>query len=91
MWGVDTINKTKVDFFNASDIGETIWDDEFDMSDPESQKQIFQFCMHLKNQSDILYQPRSIKCWIEDFRIYLFNRGERFPVKAPSSNEDTNA
>lgn len=55
MWGVDTINKTKVDFFNASDIGEPIWDHDFDMSSVENQKQIYDFCMLVKNQSDILY------------------------------------
>ena len=36
MWGVDNINKSKVDFFNASDIGEPIWDDTFEMSSEES-------------------------------------------------------
>ena len=36
MWGVDNINKTKVDFFNASDIGEPIWDGGFDMSSEDN-------------------------------------------------------
>jgi hypothetical protein len=34
MWGVSGINKTGVDFFNASEIGTAIWDNNFDMSDP---------------------------------------------------------
>ena len=38
MWGVENINKTGVDFFNASDIGTAIWDNEFEMSSEESQK-----------------------------------------------------
>tara|TARA_B110000285_G_C15003175_1_gene552469 strand:+ start:288 stop:695 length:408 start_codon:yes stop_codon:yes gene_type:complete len=32
MWGVEGINKTNVDYFNASDIGRAIWDKEFDLS-----------------------------------------------------------
>jgi len=38
MWGVNGINKTLVDFYNASDIGTAIWDKEFDMSAPEAQQ-----------------------------------------------------
>ena len=38
MWGIEGINKTQVDFFNASDIGSTIWDKDFDMSHPQAQK-----------------------------------------------------
>ena len=32
MWGLKGINKTKVDYYNASDIGEPIWDKDFDLS-----------------------------------------------------------
>ena len=32
MWGLHGINKTGVDFFNASEIGAAIWDKNFDMS-----------------------------------------------------------
>ena len=38
MWGVEYINKTLVDFYNASDIGTVIWDTDFDMSSPENQE-----------------------------------------------------
>lgn len=36
MWGLDGvgINKTGVDFYNASDLGQPIWDLSFDASDP---------------------------------------------------------
>ena len=37
MWGVDGIDKDGVDFFNASDIGKAIWDEDFDMSPYENQ------------------------------------------------------
>ena len=32
IWGVKGINKEKVDFFNASDIGTAIWDENFDLT-----------------------------------------------------------
>jgi hypothetical protein len=34
MWGVKAINKNGVDFFNASQIGTAIWDDNFDVTPP---------------------------------------------------------
>ena len=36
MWGVQNINKSAVDFFNASDIGTPIWDNSFDMSSEDN-------------------------------------------------------
>ena len=34
MWGLDSINKTGVDYYNASDIGHANYDYDFEMSDP---------------------------------------------------------
>jgi len=48
MWGIEGINKTLVDRFNASDIGTVIWDPEFDLSPPENQQQAYDFCQYLK-------------------------------------------
>ena len=36
MWGVHGIDKTGVDRFNASQIGTSIWDNDFDMSSIEA-------------------------------------------------------
>lgn len=36
MWGVDGINKTGVDFYNASQIGSAIWDKNFNPSSPQA-------------------------------------------------------
>jgi len=55
MWGVDTINKTKVDQFNASDIGTVIWDDTFDFSSPAAQIDVYDLCLNLKKNDEILY------------------------------------
>lgn len=36
IWGTDGLNKTGVDYYNASQIGSVIWDDQFDLSPPEN-------------------------------------------------------
>ena len=80
MWGISGINKTGVDFFNASDIGKPIWDPNFDMSDPQSQIEIYDFCQHLKRLDELLFTPGSINCWIDDFSEWLNENGYEFPV-----------
>lgn len=36
MWGLDGIDKSKVDYYNASDIGEAKWKDDFDVVPTEN-------------------------------------------------------
>jgi hypothetical protein len=80
MWGVVGIDKEGVDFFNASDVGKAIWDYEFDLSEPEAQQDAFDFCLDLRQLDELLYQEESVTCWIEDFRRWLGNINEAFPV-----------
>lgn len=81
MWGLQGINKTKVDHFNASDIGTADWDNDFDLSPPENQQAAFDFCQHLKKQEDLLYLNNSLECWIDDFKAYLISNGNSFPLQ----------
>lgn len=37
IWGTNGLNKTGVDFYNASQIGTVIWDEEFDLSPAANQ------------------------------------------------------
>ena len=73
MWGIEGINKEGVDYYNASDIGTIIWDNEFNMSSTENQQKIYDFCQELKNESHLLYESRntSLSCWIDDFKNFL--------------------
>jgi len=34
MWGAKDINKENVEFYNATDIGEPVYDENFDLSPP---------------------------------------------------------
>ena len=44
MWGIEGINKTGVDYYNASDIGSALWDKDFDLSPAENQRAVYDFC-----------------------------------------------
>jgi len=72
VWGTNGINKTGVDHFNASDIGKPIWDDNFDISHPKSQKAIDDFCQGMKTMDSLLYSKSgSVSCWVDDFKVYV--------------------
>lgn len=70
MWGIDGINKTGVDFFNASQIGTPIWDEEFDITLDNNQNETYNLCQHLKTL-EILYDEGMVVCWIDDFKAWL--------------------
>jgi len=55
MWGINNINKTNVDRFNASQIGTAEWDDTFDLSHPNAQQDVFSLCNTLRGLNDLLY------------------------------------
>jgi hypothetical protein len=84
MWGLEGISKEGVDYYNASDIGTVIWDDDFDVALAENQQEIYDFCQSLKNESHLLYEGKgtSLSCWIDDFKDFLEEDRQRFPVQA---------
>ena len=47
------------------------------MSSEQAQRDVYDFCQSLKTKTEILYQPGSIFCWIDDFKDWL---GGNFPV-----------
>jgi hypothetical protein len=80
MWGIQGINKTGVDYYNASDIGTAIWDREFDLTIGNNQQEVYNFCQYMK-KLDMLYSPGLVKCWIDDFKSWLESIRQRFPVQ----------
>lgn len=86
MWGIKGINKEGVDRFNASQLGTAEWDDTFEMSSVEAQKDVYEFCQQLKKQRDMLYQPGTVFCWIDDFKAYIEPQ-IGFPVDSNGDSE----
>ena len=80
MLGVDKLDRSMVDFYNASMLGEAIWDNNFDLSPAHNQKQVYDLCQDLKQQDDMLYEKGVIKCWLDDFKTFVEANGESFPI-----------
>ena len=48
MWGVKGMDHKGVDFFDAEQRGKLVWDDTFDLADPDAQRHLLQFCPALR-------------------------------------------
>jgi hypothetical protein len=48
MWGVKGMDHKGVDFFDAEQRGELVWDDQFDLADPKAQQHLLDFCPALR-------------------------------------------
>lgn len=74
IWGIKPIdNGNHMDPFSK---GKLIFDDEFSISNPKSQKWLLEFCAKIKSQS--FYQPTLgpllPNCFIESFKVFMSRR-----------------
>jgi hypothetical protein len=71
VWGIKPIDNGN--YLDPRDKGTPDWDETFDVSDPESQLWLNQFCRNLRNQS--FYRntigPLLSNCFIESLRLWM--------------------
>ena len=48
MFGLEGIDKSKVDYYNASDLGEPVWKQDLDVIPVGNQKALLEFCEFIK-------------------------------------------
>eukprot|EP00357_Protocruzia_adherens_P001729 CAMPEP_0115016268 /NCGR_PEP_ID=MMETSP0216-20121206/27324_1 /TAXON_ID=223996 /ORGANISM="Protocruzia adherens, Strain Boccale" /LENGTH=978 /DNA_ID=CAMNT_0002386669 /DNA_START=407 /DNA_END=3343 /DNA_ORIENTATION=- len=82
VWGLDGVDRSDVNRWDAEDRGDLEWDDSFDMSPPESQQKMADFCDQLKTiqDKDLVQSPDDVTCFLDTFRSYLTSKGHTFPV-----------
>lgn len=64
-WGAASIDKKQVNKWDPDDIGELVWNDEFDPSSEEAQKFMLNFCVELEKQE--IVSSDSMICWVKYF------------------------
>ena len=75
---VSGLDRSKVERFDPSYVGELILDEEFDMK-PEASQDFF-LSVYEKMDVQKFINPGSSKCWIKDFKAWLLLEDETFPV-----------
>ena len=60
--------------WDSTNIGQVVMDKQFDLSLPEAQVSLIQFCKKLRApkgvDKEFIADPKKVKCWIEDFEIW---------------------
>mmetsp|Transcript_26054 Transcript_26054/g.29829 ORF Transcript_26054/g.29829 Transcript_26054/m.29829 type:complete len:983 (+) Transcript_26054:77-3025(+) len=82
IWGLDGVSRDGVDRWDPKDRGELEWDNSFDMSPPENQQKMSEFCDYLKTiqDSELVQDADSVTCFLDSFKSYLTSKGIPFPV-----------
>ena len=69
-WGVKEMDRSNIKDWDATDMGELIWDDEFTVAPAENQIALLEFCNYLLNESKIV-EKKLVECWIKDMDNFV--------------------
>ena len=79
-WGLNNVDMSKVDETDPSSVGIPIYETTFNLSDPNAQLRIHEFCNTLTTYKRDKIRHETLSCIMTDFATYV---GEKnFPVEA---------
>ena len=70
VWGVKDLDRSNVGLWDPEDLGELVWDDEFDVAPAENQQRMLELCAELKDDH-ALVRDNDVICWIDDMDVYV--------------------
>ena len=70
VWGVKDLDRSNVSLWDPNDIGELVWDDEFDIAPVENQQTLLDLCAELSDDH-ALVRDDDVKCWIHDMDMFV--------------------
>ena len=70
VWGIKDLDRSDVGLWDPDELGELVWDDEFDISPPENQQSLIKLCEDLKNDHELV-KDNEVICWIQDMDTYV--------------------
>ena len=87
-YGIKGVDRLEIKTFEPDDIGDVVWDSDFEMWSTAQQEYLYTTCQELKNSS-LVYQPPNsefVKCPIEEWKDYLETMNMTFPYDASSES-----
>lgn len=76
LYGVKSIDRSGISKWDSKNIGELIYDDQFDLAPEANQLRIVEICNALKSSE--IVDNAQVTCWVEDF-LNLMNGGNAVP------------
>jgi len=69
-WGVKDLDRSNVGLWDAKNLGELVWDEEFTVSPRRNQQAFIDLCLHLRDES-LLVKNNFVTCWILEMDEYV--------------------
>ena len=78
VWGIKDLDRSEVGLWDPNELGELVWDDEFDISPVDNQQSLMDLCAELSDDH-ALVKDDDVKCWINDMDLFVRedSNGER--------------
>lgn len=70
LWGVKGVDRSSCAWFVEEDLGEILWDDEFDASDPQAQLALLRGCGAPVARPELRVVPGTTKCVVGEFAAW---------------------
>ena len=80
------MDRSKVGAWDAFDVGELQWDEDFTVSPVESQIALMKFCDYLVNESDVV-SDKIVNCWIKNMDNFVRKESQN-QVSIPIEDEE---
>ena len=70
VWGVKSLDRSSVGLWDPEELGELIWNDEFDITPVENQQALLDLCDELTDDHALVKED-DVNCWIRDMDVYV--------------------
>ena len=81
--GVESLNEDGADYWNPTDKGSPIWQDDFDVVSTDAQVNQLRFieiCDLLEASDLVMKGEDTVKCFMKEFRVWVEGNNQTFPV-----------
>ena len=71
VWGVKDLDRSDVGLWDPDELGELVWDDDFDIAPAVNQQSLLNLCDELLNYQPQMVKESGVNCWIKDMDEWL--------------------
>lgn len=70
-WGVQGLNRSDVNLWDPSRMGEVVWDDTFTITPEANQQFLLDLCSEMRENRTSLVKDGKVNCWIESMDSFV--------------------
>ena len=83
-WGVKGLDRSDVGAWDPKDMGELIWDEDFNVAPKANQQNLIDLCIDLRDNNEFV-KDNEVRCWILDMNEWL---KQSYDIELPLDDEE---